>query len=107
MLNDDDDVLRRKHLGAALAIATVATVLLTIGAYGLTQNLAHDGLLKRVSSGSIRCTMLASLPAIRDSTATYLVGVANSDTVLAGPGVIGRPLLSRREERRVYGQVVH
>lgn len=57
-------------------------------------------------SESRRCTM-SILPNVRDSLATYIVGTATEDTVLAGPGLVGRALhMGPRPGQRVYGQVV-
>lgn len=53
-----------------------------------------------------RCSM-SGPSSIRDSAAIYLVGTATADTVLAGPGSIGRALLrGARPEPDVYGQLV-
>lgn len=47
-------------------------------------------------------------PQIRDASATYIVGAATADTILAGPGLVGRALpWVPRPAPSVYGQLVH
>lgn len=77
----------------------------------LTLATAASGLLvgrsmaaRYVALGASRCTM-SILSTARDSVATYLLGRATPDTVLAG----AEPVLSsfwQRPNRAVYGQVV-